>query len=73
MHPFLARDCAPLPSSSAARLRVVGEQDQERQDARTMDLVSLTQAALAGKFVEVQWSNTVSLALLRLQSEAAGA
>ena len=70
VHPFLARDCTALPSQ-AQRLRSVDDADQERQDARTMDLAALTKAAMAGRFVEVQWSNTVSLALLRLQSEAA--
>ena len=71
VHPFLARECAPLPRSDSQHLRVVGDRDQERQDIRYMDVRALTDAAMDGKFIEVQWSNTVTLALLRLQSEAA--
>jgi hypothetical protein len=43
---------------------VVGTADVERQDLKTMSLTEFREAAREGAFVEVQWSNTVALALL---------
>eukprot|EP00957_Ditylum_brightwellii_P152560 11612638-Ditylum_brightwellii.AAC.1 len=42
----------------------VGTKDAERQDARIITLSELVDAARNGIFLEVQWSNTVALALL---------
>ena len=42
----------------------VGAADTEKQDLRSITLRELRDAASDGKFLEVQWSNTVSLALL---------
>lgn len=42
----------------------VGVADTERQDLRRITLKELREAVLAGKFLEIQWSATVALALL---------
>jgi 8-oxo-dGTP pyrophosphatase MutT (NUDIX family) len=43
---------------------VIGDTDVERQDLKRLTLAELKKAAQSGDFLEVQWSNTVSLALL---------
>jgi 8-oxo-dGTP pyrophosphatase MutT (NUDIX family) len=43
----------------------VGVADTERQDLRRISLNDLRQAAIAGKFLEIQWTATIALALLR--------
>ena len=42
----------------------VGAADTEHQSLRSLTLTEITDAARKGQFLEVQWSNTVSLALL---------
>jgi hypothetical protein len=42
----------------------VGAADAERQDLKSITLRELREAATGGRFLEVQWSNTVSMALL---------
>jgi ADP-ribose pyrophosphatase YjhB (NUDIX family) len=42
----------------------VGAADTERQDLRTLSLQELRDAVVAGRFLEIQWSATVALALL---------
>lgn len=42
----------------------VGSADTERQDLKSITLQELRDAVTNGQFLEVQWSNTVSLALL---------
>ncbi len=65
---FLATQCgrrkgiASQPNGAAAE--EVGAVDSEKQDLRSITLQELRDAATEGKFLEVQWSNTVSLALL---------
>jgi hypothetical protein len=65
---FLATQCgrrkgiASQPNGAAAE--EVGAVDTEKQDLRSITLQELRDAATEGKFLEVQWSNTVSLALL---------
>ena len=51
-------------SSSGKANDEVGTADTERQDLRLLTLTELRQAAAKGEFLEVQWSNTVALALL---------
>lgn len=46
----------------------VGAPDTERQDRISLSLSELRDAAREGKFLEVQWSNTVALALLHPES-----
>jgi len=69
---FLAKDC----ESSAVGDRgdkdehrngadEVGKPDTERQDLVSISLGELRKNAREGKFLEVQWSNTVALALIR--------
>ena len=45
---------------------VVGGHDTEKQSIRIMKLSQVKEAVKDGKFVEVQWSNTVALAMLYL-------
>ena len=45
---------------------VVGGHDTEKQSIRIMKLSQVKEAVKDGKFVEVQWSNTVALAMLHL-------
>ena len=70
VHPFMARDCAYSSESGAdaadGDAGAVGGRDAEKQEVRHMKLADVHAAALRGEFVEVQWSNTVSLALLSL-------
>ena len=42
----------------------VGAADTERQDLHKISLTELRQASRNGEFLEVQWSNSVALALL---------
>ena len=44
----------------------VGKPDTERQDIVSMTLQDLKKNAMDGRFLEVQWSNTVALALLHI-------
>ena len=64
VHGFLLSDCVHDESTLEPPI----DADQERQEARTLSLAELEAAAGAGRFVEVQWSNTVALALLRLRA-----
>lgn len=69
---FLATNCSKKQSGGRSDLanvkgnaEEVGTADTERQDLRTITLTELRNAARAGEFLEVQWSATVALALLR--------
>jgi 8-oxo-dGTP pyrophosphatase MutT (NUDIX family) len=42
----------------------VGASDSERQDVKILSLADVQEAALDGKFLEIQWSATVALAML---------
>ena len=71
VHPFISRDCAysrRLEADAADGYAdgAVGARDTEKREVRHMKLADVHAAALRGEFVEVQWSNTVSLALLSL-------
>ena len=68
---FLATRCSrstkkkhSRPHDSGANSEEVGAADTERQDTKSVTLRELREAAISGKFLEVQWSNTVALALL---------
>lgn len=68
---FLATHCSRSSKKKhsrghdrAANAEEVGAADTERQDLKSITLRELREAATNGQFVEVQWSNTVSLALL---------
>lgn len=68
---FLATHCSRSKEkdaikrlSAAAEEEEVGAADTERQDLKSITLQELREAATKGQFLEVQWSNTVSLALL---------
>ena len=68
VHGFLLSDCVHDESTLEPPI----DADQERQEARTLSLAELETAAGAGRFVEVQWSNTVALALLHLRARELG-
>jgi ADP-ribose pyrophosphatase YjhB (NUDIX family) len=68
---FLASHCSRSKEKShtiglanADKGEEVGAADTERQDLKSITLQELREAATSGQFLEVQWSNTVSLALL---------
>lgn len=65
---FLAAHCHPVAQAKDEEGGSSGDQvgaaDMERQDLITLSQTELKQAVLAGEFIEVQWSNTVSMALL---------
>ena len=44
----------------------VGGHDTEKQNVQVMKFSEVKKAVMDGKFVEVQWSNTVALAMLHL-------
>lgn len=78
VHSFVATDCSrslPLNDSPASGLidssnfrgEEVGAADSESQSLKSMSLQELRRDVTRGKFLEVQWSNTVTLALLSLE------
>ena len=72
MHPYLARDCTGNASNSDTEgdtnTNEIGGRDAEKQNVHIMQLSDVKKAVMEGKFVEVQWSNTVSLAMLHYLS-----
>lgn len=65
---FVMMDCSFIEDSSqeyrGANSEEVGESDQEQQDVIRMSTSQVQEAVRQGKFLEVQWSNTVALALI---------
>ena len=67
---FLATKCSKNRKTKTQKhLSKVGEEevgaaDTERQDLRKISLSELRQSVRNGEFLEVQWSNSVALALL---------
>jgi ADP-ribose pyrophosphatase YjhB (NUDIX family) len=71
---FLATQCTNRDSPKAAKKNhllaadEVGVADTEKQNLKSITLTELRQAVLQGKFIEVQWTATVTQALLKLYS-----
>lgn len=68
---YLASDCLKIGIANENNLEdkeigQVGAADTERMDLKTITLTELRQAVQAGKFLEIQWTATVSLAILHL-------
>jgi 8-oxo-dGTP pyrophosphatase MutT (NUDIX family) len=61
---YLATHCEKSTEELEHRDDEVGGADTERQDLRRITLKELLPAVLEGKFMEIQWSATVALALL---------
>jgi len=67
---FLATDCKKSNNNNEQQQQTqllfeeVGTADSERQDILSMTLSEVRDSARKGLFLEVQWSNTVALALL---------
>ncbi len=65
---FVGMDCSYIRSGSeeqnGAKKEEVGESDKEQQDVIRMSTSQVKDAVRQGKFMEVQWSNTVALALM---------
>lgn len=62
---FLAAHCQPITRQhSPDEADQVGTADVERQDLLKMSITDIRKAVGQGDFIEVQWSNTVALALL---------
>ena len=75
VHPYLAEDCTYITAGGDGvdddvddGADVVGGRDVEERSVREMTLDEVRAAVMNGKFVEVQWSNTVALAMLHLIS-----
>lgn len=76
VHPYLARDCTysvdhPPDNERSNKEEIsaeVGGLDTEQQHVQIMQLSEVKKAVMDGQFVEVQWSNTVALAMLHLSS-----
>ncbi len=80
MHPYLATDCIYNIDNSNANnsdntnddvtinssINEVGGRDTEKQNIQILAVTDIKTAVLDGRFVEVQWSNTVALAMLHL-------
>ena len=67
VNPFLAKDCVYASSNESVEQNdsIIGVADTEKQKLITMSLNDVKEAVMHGRFVEVQWSNTVALAILR--------
>jgi hypothetical protein len=68
VNPFLARDCSFTTKDGIVEesaTNVVGGADTEQQKMITMTLSEVREAVINGRFLEVQWSNTVALAILQ--------
>lgn len=64
---FLAADCHKNVSNEQTKTHKeeeVGAEDTERQDIVSMPLSDVRESVQKGLFLEVQWSNTVALAVL---------
>lgn len=64
---FLAADCHKNvinEQTKTHKLEEVGAEDTERQDIVSMSLSDVRESVQKGLFLEVQWSNTVALAVL---------
>ena len=68
MHPYLATDCTYITSNinNEKNEQVIGGHDTEQQQIKVMKLSDIKKAVVENKFVEVQWSNTVALAMLHI-------
>lgn len=70
VHSFIASDCRAMTNGESANdseeINQVGAADTEGQERILLTVTELRDAARSGEFVEVQWSNTVALALLRI-------
>jgi len=68
---FLFRDCSKSKSGGGGGGEVinaadeVGKPDAERQDLISMTKDEVKESLMRGEFLEVQWSNTVALAMLQ--------
>ena len=61
---YLATHCSKTNKELEHQDGEVGVADTERQDLRRINLHELRQSVLDGKFLEIQWSATVALAVL---------
>ena len=70
VHPFIARDCnyskQEVMSTIEEQNDSVGEHDTEKQNIQSMTLSEVKASVMNQQFIEVQWSNTVALAMLTL-------
>ena len=69
---YVATKCTTAAAAqnrhSAAAADEVGPADTEHQSFLTMSLTQVREAVMAGKFLEIQWSATVALAMLRYET-----
>ena len=73
---FLARNCQlevgerVIETGEEYSQHQIGAMDTERQDVKSISLSELRKETMKGSFLEVQWSNTVSLALLNMDESS---
>jgi ADP-ribose pyrophosphatase len=65
---FIASMCKQSTNTALHAIDEIGKSDTEKQDFITMSLSQLREAVIAGKFLEIQWSATVALALLHYEN-----
>ena len=66
---FIAHECEKGKSDESKSIdssEEVGAADTERQDVVSLTIDEVKQNVQEGNFLEVQWSNTVALAMLKL-------
>lgn len=71
-HTYLAQGCRKDSNTEGAvksRGDEVGAADAERQDRKIMSLTEIREAVQDGKFIEIQWSATVALAIMYIDSQ----
>ena len=62
---YVARECKPgTLEQSLNEADEVGVPDTERQDLQTISLTDMATAVMKGRFLEIQWTATVALAVL---------
>ena len=66
-HTYFADDCHPLTTQPKRR-----SDDLEKQSLVSLTQEDLLRALQDGRFVEVKWTATIALALIRIRGEGAG-
>lgn len=74
LNSYMALNCSALvdhPSGTAKEVsEEVGAHDVEQQKLQSLSISELKQSLLAGRFLEVQWTATISMALHYIENES---
>lgn len=66
VHGYLAEECVPFQNNSGA-LVADADSKQEAQTIRHLSLEQLEEAVIGARFVEVQWTAAVAVALIHIK------